>query len=30
MPPLSTPLVDLWRTLSYPDNFLYIFVTAVE
>jgi Autophagy protein Apg5 len=23
-PPLSTPLLDLWRTLSQPDNFLYI------
>lgn len=23
-PPLSTPLLDLWRTLKHPDNFLYI------
>jgi autophagy-related protein 5 len=25
-PPLSTSLVDLWKTLSYPDNFLYVSV----
>jgi autophagy-related protein 5 len=25
-PPLSSSLLDLWRTLSYPDNFLYICV----
>jgi autophagy-related protein 5 len=23
-PPLSTPLLELWRTLAHPDNFLYI------
>ena len=26
VPPLSTPLLDLWRTLCHPDNFLYIMV----
>jgi hypothetical protein len=24
MPPLSTPLLDLWLTLRHPDNFLYV------
>lgn len=28
-PPLSTPVVDLWLTLCYPDHFLYITVTAL-
>lgn len=26
VPPLSTLLLDLWRTLCHPDNFLYIVV----
>mmetsp|Transcript_5990 Transcript_5990/g.17034 ORF Transcript_5990/g.17034 Transcript_5990/m.17034 type:complete len:656 (+) Transcript_5990:146-2113(+) len=25
-PPLSTPLVDLWKILRHPDNFLYVCV----
>lgn len=26
VPPLTTPLLDLWRTLCHPDDFLYIMV----
>eukprot|EP00980_Cylindrotheca_fusiformis_P030252 scaffold24612_cov132-Cylindrotheca_fusiformis.AAC.1 len=26
VPPLSTLLLDLWRTLCHPDNFLYILI----
>ena len=30
VPPLSTLIFDLWKTLSHPDHFLYIVVTTTS
>jgi autophagy-related protein 5 len=30
VPPLSTPIVDLWQTLCHPDTFLYISIVMQQ